>query len=91
MNSDLMRWVKAQADDPNANPRFRELYAAMSQQPPAADEAMVERIAALLHEEATGEPWAVAGVAHPGPDRDYYRGLARKVAALAAQRQEPTT
>jgi len=60
-------------------------------QPLAADEAMVERIAALLYEEATGEPWIVAGVEHPGPDRDYYRGLARKVAALAAKRQETTT
>ena len=29
MDSDLMRWVKAQADDPNANPRFRELLAAL--------------------------------------------------------------
>lgn len=29
----LLRWVKAQADDPDANPRFRELYAALSQQP----------------------------------------------------------
>lgn len=48
------------------------------------DETMVEQIAALLYEEATGEPWAVAGVEHPGPDRDYYRGLARKVAALAS-------
>jgi hypothetical protein len=53
-------------------------------QPAAVDEAMVERIAALLYEEATDEPWTVAGVEHPGPDRDYYRGLARKVAALAA-------
>jgi hypothetical protein len=45
----------------------------------------VERIAALLHEEETGEPWTVAGVEHPGPDRDYYRRLASKVAALAQQ------
>lgn len=29
MDSDLMRWVKAQADDPNANPRFRELLVAI--------------------------------------------------------------
>jgi hypothetical protein len=29
MDSDLMRWVKAQADDPNANPRFRELLVAL--------------------------------------------------------------
>lgn len=46
------------------------------------DETVVERIAALLHEEATGDPWTVAGVEHPGPDRDYYRGLARKVVAV---------
>lgn len=57
----------------------------LAQQPTAAEEAMVERIAALLYEEATGEPWAVASVAHPGPDRDYYRGLAGKVAAIAQQ------
>lgn len=63
------------------------MLAAAPPQPAAVNEAMVERIAALLHEEATGEPWAVAGVAHPGPDRDYYRGLARKIAALAAQQQ----
>src|SRR5690606_35622972 len=43
------------------------------QQPAAVDEAMVERIAALLYEEATDEPWTVAGAEHPGPDRDYYR------------------
>jgi addiction module HigA family antidote len=59
-----------------------------AQQPAAVDEAMVERIAALLYEEATDEPWAVAGVEHPGPDRDYYRGLARKVAALSAHRNQ---
>ena len=59
-----------------------------AQQPAAVDEAMVERIAALLHEEATAEPWTVAGVEHPGPDRGYYRGLARKVAALAARHRE---
>jgi uncharacterized protein (DUF885 family) len=62
-----------------------EARAALAQQPAAVDEAMVERIAALLHEEATAEPWTVAGVEHPGPDRDYYRGLARKVATIAAQ------
>lgn len=61
------------------------LSAALTQQPAAVNEAMVERIAALLHEEATGDPWTVAGVEHPGPDRDYYLGLARKVAALAQQ------
>jgi hypothetical protein len=62
-----------------------ELEAAIAQQPAAVDEAVVERIAALLHEEATGEPWTVAGVEHPGANRDYYRGLARKVAAVAQQ------
>lgn len=60
-------------------------HRALAQQPAALDGAMVERIAALLHEEATAEPWTVAGVEHPGPDRDYYRGLARKVAALVTQ------
>lgn len=59
--------------------------AALAQQPAAVNEAMAERIAALLHEEATDEPWSVAGVEHDGPDRDYYRTLARKVIALAAQ------
>ena len=57
----------------------------LAQQPAAVDEAMVERIAALLHEEATDEPWAVAGVEHDGPDRDYYRTLAHKVIVRAAQ------
>lgn len=56
-----------------------------AQQPAAVDGAMVERVAALLHGEATDEPWTVAGVEHGGPDRDYYRKLARKVIALAAQ------
>lgn len=73
----------------SAAPSFTEKIAARQQ--PAGDDTMVERIAALLHEEATGEPWTVAGVEHHGPDRDCYRGLARKVAALAAQRQETTT
>lgn len=50
----------------------------------AVDEAMMERIAALLYEEAIDEPWTVAGIEHPGPDRGYYRGLARKVLALAS-------
>lgn len=58
------------------------------QQPAAVDEAMVERIAALLHEEATDEPWAVAGVEHDGPDRDYYRTLARKVIVRAGKQPE---
>jgi len=65
----------------------RRLAAAEAVKPVAVDEAMVERIAALLHEEATAEPWTVAGVEHPGPDRDYYRGLASKVAALITQQQ----
>ena len=65
-------------------PRF-VVHVPGPEQPAAVDEAMVERIAALLYEEAIDEPWTVAGIEHPGPDRDYYRGLARKVAALAAQ------
>jgi len=67
----------------SSGPRF-VVHVPGPEQPAAVDEAMVERIAALLHEEATGEPWIVAGVEHPGPDRDYYRGLARKVLALAS-------
>jgi len=68
----------------SSGPRFVVHVPGPDQQPAAVDEAMLERIAALLHEEATGEPWIVAGVEHPGPDRDYYRGLARKVLALAS-------
>src|SRR5690606_9193848 len=60
---------------------------ALAQKPAAVDGAMAERIAALLYEEATGDPWTVAGVEHEGPDRDYYRKLARKVLALAAPLQ----
>lgn len=64
----------------------RERYAASECQALASvDEALVERIAALLYEEATDDPWIIAGIEQPGPDRDYYRGLARKIAALAAQ------
>lgn len=62
--------------------------AALAQQPEAVDGAMVERIAALLHEEATDEPWGVAGVDHDGPDRDYYRALARKVLVRAGKQPE---
>jgi hypothetical protein len=55
------------------------------QQPAAVGEAAVDRVAAALFEEATDEPWTVAGVEHEGPDRGYYRKLARKVLALATQ------
>ncbi|WP_313256389.1 hypothetical protein [Stenotrophomonas acidaminiphila] len=41
--------------------------------------AACERIAAMLYEEATDEPWTVAGVEHEIPDRAYYRELARRV------------
>lgn len=51
-------------------------------------EAMVERIAALLYEETTGEPWTVADVKHYRFERDYYRRLAHKVAALASHRKQ---
>ena len=54
-----------------------------TQQSATVNDVVVERIAALLHEVTTGDPWTVAGVEHPGPDRDYYRGLAHKVAAIA--------
>lgn len=43
MDSDLMRWVKAQADDQNANPRFRELLAALE----AAQEDVADAMGAL--------------------------------------------
>ena len=94
-------WVDRKADaireqvggltrgDPGAIARcdaaIQRIDAALAQQPEAVDEAMVERIAALLHEEATDEPWGVAGVDHDGPDRDYYRALARKVIVSAGQ------
>jgi hypothetical protein len=69
--------------DDRPNGPCRERYAASECQALAAvDEAMVERIAALLYEEASDDPWTIAGVEQPGPDRDYYRGLASKVAAL---------
>lgn len=47
-------------------------------QPQERDE-VIERVAALLYQEATDEPWTVAGVEHDGPDRAYYRELARRV------------
>lgn len=50
--------------------------------PPEVDEAMVERVAEVLYEDATDEPWTVAGVEHDIADRVYYRELAR--AALTA-------
>ena len=55
MDSDLMRWVKAQADDPNANPRFRELLAALCRRWLAVEDAEVAHVEpknglAVLHE-----------------------------------------
>ncbi len=74
---------------PKVIERARAALAA-AQRSAIVDEALVERIAALLYEEATGDPWAVAGIEHPGPaDRDYYRGLARKIATLVTKHQEP--
>lgn len=51
-------------------------------------EAMMERIAALLYEETTGESWTVADVDHSRFARAYYRRLAHKVAALASHRKQ---
>jgi hypothetical protein len=68
----------------SSGPRF-VVHVPGPEQPAAVDDmVVVERIAALLHEEASGEPWTVAGVEHPGTDRDYYRRLASKVAHLIA-------
>lgn len=67
----------------------RAALAAAQQRSAIVEEALVERIAALLYEEATGDPWTVAGVEHSGPDRNYYRGLARKIATLVTKHQEP--
>lgn len=50
-----------------------------TQDSPKGGSEACERIAAMLHQEATGEPWTVAGVEHDGPDRAYYRELARRV------------
>lgn len=49
------------------------------QDSPKGGSAACERIAAMLYQEATDEPWTVAGVEHDGPDRAYYRELARRV------------
>ncbi|WP_409475573.1 hypothetical protein [Stenotrophomonas sp. Y-13] len=46
---------------------------------PKGGSDVIERIAALLYQEATDEPWTVAGVEHEMPDRAYYRELARRV------------
>lgn len=62
-----------------------------AQQPAAVDGEMMERIAALLYEETTGESWTDADVDHSRFARAYYRRLAHKIAALATQHQEPTT
>jgi len=47
-----------------------------------------ERIAALLYEEATDEPWKIAGIEHEGPDREYYRSLARRVMAAMSDQNK---
>jgi hypothetical protein len=62
---------------------------AMSYNP--INERVVESIAALLHEEATDEPWTVAGIEHDGPDRTYYRELASKVVNLFSTQQQDLT
>lgn len=49
------------------------------QDSPKGGSEACERIAAILHQEATDEPWTVCGVEHDGPDRAYYRELARRV------------
>lgn len=69
----------------SSGPRF-VVHVPGPEQPTAVDGEMVERIAALLYEETTGEPWTVADVKHYRFERDYYRRLAHKVAALAAHR-----
>ena len=61
--------------------------AALTAQPAAVDMAMMERIAALLYEETTGEPWTIADVKHYRFERDYYRRLALKVAAIVHARR----
>lgn len=50
-------------------------------------EVEVERVAAVIYEMETGDPWTVAGVEHPIGDRDYYRDMAR--AAIQAIRSQP--
>ncbi|MFC4727480.1 hypothetical protein [Coralloluteibacterium thermophilus] len=62
---------------------FAATYEPADTKPARADS--VERIAALLCEEATGRSWTVAGIEYVGPDRTYYRNLARKVVALTQQ------
>ncbi len=57
---------------------LEEVLRELRDSPRGGSEA-VERIAALLYEEATDEPWTVAGVEHDGPDRAYYRELASRV------------
>ncbi len=57
----------------------RKLHAALLDASPKGGSEACERIAAMLHQEATDEPWTVCGVEHDGPDRAYYRELARRV------------
>jgi hypothetical protein len=73
-----------------AGEALRVLRAELERRPAVPPEArgLVESIAALLHEEATDEPWTVAGIEHDGPDRTYYRELARKVVNLTAAQQQ---
>lgn len=48
VDAGLLRWVKAQADDPNANERFRELYAALTTPTPATEPAQGEALRDLI-------------------------------------------
>ena len=81
----LLRWVKAQADDPDANPRFRELYAALAQQPAAVDgvdwRAMYRFQTAMRYMD--NNPQLTKERAYTMADED--------CAALATQHQEQTT
>lgn len=69
----------------SSGPRF-VVHVPGPEQPTAVDGEMMERIAALLYEETTGEPWTVADVKHYRFERAYYRRLAHKVAALTSHR-----
>lgn len=55
------------------------------------DAEAIERVAALLYEGETGDPWTVAGVEQPGVDRAYYREWARKIVAAIAASATPRT
>lgn len=79
MDSDLMRWVKAQADDPNANPRFRELLAALEA---AREDACVALVADIRF--ACGDN----GKRSQPELVEYIRGLARDAARYRWLREE---